>query len=148
MPQALRKTTCDIIRRKIINFLIPNLFMSKYFKKADLILLIIILALSVLGFIALRKSSSSSSMIEISVAGETIKTVSLAKDDKYDISTDYGYNIICVKSGQVWVEDANCPNKDCMGFGKISKEGQVILCLPHKLAVKITGNGGSDAISY
>ena len=123
--------------------------MSKYFKKADVILLVIILALSVLGFVVLRKNSSSSSKIEITVAGEIVKSVPLSANGTYNIESDYGYNIICVESGQVWVEDANCPNKDCERFGKISSEGQIILCLPHKLAVRIVGGeGGSDAISY
>lgn len=123
--------------------------MSKYFKKADVILLIAILALSVLGFFVLRKSSSSNSKIEITVSGEIVKTVPLSADGRYEIKTDYGYNNICVESGQVWVEDADCPNKDCMRFGKVSSEGQIILCLPHKLAVRIVGGeGGSDAISY
>ena len=123
--------------------------MSKYFKKADVILLVIILALSVLGFVVLRKNSSSSSKIEITVAGEIVKSVPLSASGTYNIESDYGYNIICVESGQVWVEDADCPNKDCEHFGKISSEGQIILCLPHKVAVRIVGGeGGSDAISY
>ena len=123
--------------------------MSKYFKKADVILLVIILALSVLGFVLLRKNSSDSSKVEITVSGQTVKSVPLSANGTYPIESDYGYNIICVESGQVWVEDADCPNKDCMRFGKVSSEGQVILCLPHKLAVRIVGSeGGSDAISY
>ena len=123
--------------------------MSKYFKKADVILLVIILALSVLGFVLLRKNSSDSSKVEITVSGQTVKSVPLSANGTYPIESDYGYNIICVESGQVWVEDTDCPNKDCMRFGKVSSEGQVILCLPHKLAVRIVGGeGGSDAISY
>ncbi len=123
--------------------------MQKYFRKADIILLIIILALSVLGFVVLRKNSSSSSIIEISVSGKTVKSIPLSSDGEYEIKTDYGYNIICVKSGQAWVEDSDCPNKDCQRFGKIDSEGQIILCLPHKLSVRIIGEkGGSDAISY
>jgi len=123
--------------------------LSKYFKKADLILLIIILALSVLGFILLRSPASEDAQIEVSIAGEVTNTYSLNKDAKYEIKSEYGYNTILVENGQVSVTDTDCPGKDCMNFGAISKEGQVILCLPHKLSVRIVGvKGGLDAISY
>lgn len=107
-----------------------------------------ILALSVLGFVVLRKNSSGSSFVKISVDGAVVETLPLNVDATYKVG-DSGYNIINIEDGRVWVSEANCPNKDCMHFGKISKEGQVILCLPHKLAVVITGGEAqSDAISY
>lgn len=122
---------------------------SKYFKKADLILLLIILALSAAGFGLLRSSASSSSIIEISVASEVVETHPLSEDGVYLIRTDYGYNIINASSGQVWVSKANCKGGDCMNFGKISREGELILCLPHKLSVRITGGEPEhDAIAY
>ncbi len=123
--------------------------MSKYFKKADLILFIIILALSVLGFILLRKPASDNAQIEISIGGEVTEVHNLDTDAEYIIETEHGYNTIQVKSGQVRVISADCPNKDCLNFGAISKEGQIILCLPHKLAVRIIGGEeGLDAVSY
>jgi len=123
--------------------------LGKYFKKADLILLIIILALSVLGFVLLRKPVSENALVEISVSGEPTQTYSLSTDAEYEIKTEYGYNIILVENGQVRVLDTDCPNKDCMNFGAISGEGQIILCLPHKLSVRIIGGEGDlDAVSY
>ena len=123
---------------------------KKYFKKADLILLAIILVLSILGFILLRKTANANSKVEVSVGGQIVKTISLNQDGEYRIESDYGYNIILVSGGQVCVKDTDCPNKDCMDFGSISREGEVILCLPHKLAVRIVGGkgDGADAISY
>lgn len=123
---------------------------SNFFKKADAILLAVILALSVLGFVVLRKTASADSVVEVTVAGSHYASYPLFKDGEYKIAADYGYNTIVIESGQVWVKEADCPNKDCMHFGKMNKEGQVILCLPHKLAVRIIGlgEGGSDAISY
>lgn len=122
--------------------------LKDFIKKADLILLAIILALSVLGFVVLRKNSNANSKVVISVGGETVKTVSLFEDAEIKIG-DSDYNVINIKGGKVWVSEANCPNGDCKRFGVISKEGQVILCLPHKLAVTISGGEAqSDAISY
>ncbi|MBQ5523338.1 MAG: NusG domain II-containing protein, partial [Oscillospiraceae bacterium] len=39
--------------------------------------------------------------------------------------------------GEAWISEANCPDKLCMGFGKISKNGEVIVCLPNRLIVVI-----------
>jgi len=123
--------------------------LSEFYKKADIYLLIAVLALSVLGFAVLRKSASASSEILVTVDGKDYGRYPLNKDGTYTISTDYGYNTIEVRGGQVWISDANCSGQDCMHFGKASREGQVILCLPHKLSVRITGvKGGTDAISY
>ena len=122
---------------------------KQFFKKADLILLVAILALSILGYIFLRKTATPDAQIEITVAGQEYASYPLNKDATYNIKTNYGYNIIVVNNGQVWVSEADCPNKDCMHFGKMTKEGQVILCLPHKLAVRIIGGKAEgDAISY
>lgn len=152
--------------------------MKDFIKRADLILLAIILALSVLGFVVLRRSSGENSVVVISVGGKTVASYSLNDDASLRVFDDgsvkdvsafakaisdtfeteammesealgAGYNDIEIKDGCVWVLEANCPNGDCKRFGKISKEGQVILCLPHKLAVTISGGEAqSDAISY
>lgn len=123
--------------------------LSKYFTKADLILLIAILALSVLGFVLLRQTAADNAYIEISIAGEVVETHSLNQDGEYEIKSDYGYNIIRAENGQVRMLEADCPNGDCKSFGAINKEGQIILCLPHKLSVRIVGGGeGLDAVSY
>lgn len=122
---------------------------SKYFKKADLLLLAAILLLSAAGFAVLRSSANENSMIEISIAGEIRERKPLSADSVYYIRSEYGYNIINVEGGQVWISEADCRGGDCVSFGKISSEGQIILCLPHKLAVRITGGETeNDAISY
>lgn len=121
-----------------------------YFKKADIFLFIAVLLIGLFGFVLLRHDAKDTATVQISSEGEIIKTVPLKTDGIYDITTEYGYNIIIVENGQVWVSEADCPGKDCMRFGKISRDGQVILCLPHRLVVSISNSaqGGPDAISY
>lgn len=38
---------------------------------------------------------------------------------------------------------ANCPDKVCVHTGFINKPGQSIVCLPHKINVKIVSNDTS-----
>jgi len=60
-----------------------------------------------------------------------------------EVSTDAGRNTIQVKNGEVQVSDADCPNHDCVNQGAISKAGQQIVCLPHKLTVDISSKDAS-----
>lgn len=44
---------------------------------------------------------------------------------------EYNYIIINKTERSVWVEEANCRNKTCMGFGKLKNNNQAISCSPH-----------------
>ncbi len=58
-----------------------------------------------------------------------------------------GYNIIRISSEGIDVVDANCPDKLCVNSPKIKIAGQSIVCIPHKLVVRIVGeNQGNDHV--
>ncbi len=59
-----------------------------------------------------------------------------------------GYNLLVIENGEAWLGEADCPNLLCVKTGKIRYAGQSIVCLPHKLAVRITGGAsGLDAVT-
>lgn len=62
---------------------------------------------------------------------------------------DGGMNRICIQAGKVWMESANCPDGLCMKQGSIEKNGQSIICLPHRLVIMIEGgtDAGVDAVA-
>ncbi len=63
------------------------------------------------------------------------------------ISTpDGGENRVWVQDDLVYMDSANCPDQTCVKQGAI-KDGTVpIVCLPHKVIVRIEGgDGGLDA---
>lgn len=65
-------------------------------------------------------------------------------EDQFTEYTDYGFNTISTENGYVWIDDADCDDKLCVLQGKISGSGQVIICLPHRLVVRIEGSGERD----
>ena len=65
-------------------------------------------------------------------------TMPLSQDDVLTVASSAGTNVIEVQAGKVRVSEADCPNQDCVEQGWISKAGQQIVCLPHKLVVNIT----------
>ena len=48
------------------------------------------------------------------------------------------------KNGQVWIDQADCPDKLCVKQGKISKNGQSIICLPHKLTILVQADSEQE----
>ena len=66
-----------------------------------------------------------------------------------DVKTEFGENKIKIDNKAVWVEDASCPDKLDVKMGKIEKAGQMIVCLPNRLMIKISGNNEKvDKVTY
>jgi len=123
--------------------------LRSYFRKADIILFAAALLIGIAGFFMLQKNTEAGTLVRIVSDGELQYELPLDSDGEYTVFSDHGYNIICIENGQVYMKDADCPNKDCMRYGRISNEGQMIICLPHRLVVSILSyEGDPDAISY
>ncbi|MER2183468.1 MAG: NusG domain II-containing protein, partial [Clostridia bacterium] len=54
-------------------------------------------------------------------------------------SLNGGTNTLVIENGEAWVSEANCPDKICMGMGKISKNGEFIACLPNQVIIVVEG---------
>ena len=61
------------------------------------------------------------------------------------IGEDDFENIIIIKDGKASMAKADCPDKICVNHAAISKKGETIVCLPHKVVVEVVdGNGIQD----
>lgn len=54
-----------------------------------------------------------------------------------------GSNTVVIENGTVYMKDADCPDKLCEKTGKIGKNGETIVCLPHRVVVEIQGGEGN-----
>ena len=54
-------------------------------------------------------------------------------------------NTLVINGGKASIVSADCPDKLCVHQQEISKAGESIICLPHKLVVRIEGTGEVDA---
>ena len=121
-----------------------------FFRKADIFLAVALLILGFGSLALLKSGQTDGSFVRVTVDGSTYGTYALSGERTVQIDTAYGSNTLRIEGGRVRMEAADCPNRDCVEKGAISKTGQVILCLPHKLSVTIVDEegGGPDAISY
>ena len=80
--------------------------------------------------------------------GQETARYALSEDRTVRIEGEGGYNLLVIEGGEVYLSEADCPTQLCMKTGKIRYAGQSIVCLPHKLAVRITGGAsGLDAVT-
>ncbi len=90
---------------------------------------------------------------EIVRDGEVVKRIDLSRVTEPETFTVEdgagGYNVVTVEPGRIRVEDANCPDRVCVHYGWLERSRIPILCVPHKLMIRIVGaDDDPDAVSY
>ncbi|MDO4556602.1 MAG: NusG domain II-containing protein [Lachnospiraceae bacterium] len=76
---------------------------------------------------------------------EEYASYDLSEDGEYSIETERGTNVLVIKDGEANMTEADCPDKLCVQQKAISKNGETIVCLPHKVVVEIK-NGEESQI--
>ena len=120
----------------------------KLFKKADLIVIALIIAAAGI-FMFLGSRNSSNPVAEISVDGKIIQTIDLESvKEKTEIKPDGDYNILIVaENGRIRFEHSDCEDKLCVASGNLEKSGDIAVCLPAKTVITVTGSE-LDAVVY
>ncbi len=112
-------------------------------RKGDIIVIIGLIILSFGLNFAIYKASSNykGDMLVVEQDGKVIKKLPMDEDIEYRV--DYGghYNIIVIKDGRAYVKEADCQDQICTHMHPIEKEGQTIICLPHRLYLELESHG-------
>ena len=112
----------------------------------DIILLAALLVIAALlwGVISVLKKSGEFAVVIVD--GVETARYSLASDVNEVIYSEGGHtNTLVIENGRARIVSADCPDRLCVKQRSISKAGETIICLPHKLVVKIEGKGDVDA---
>lgn len=123
------------------------------FGKKELILILAIAALALMfALVEHVRNSAPAAYVEISVVNTDSKrivldTFPLNEDREHNIRTTAGisgevegFNYLIIRDGNAWISEADCPNHDCVKKGKISQNGEMLVCIPHRLTVTIIGD--------
>lgn len=104
-----------------------------------LIIVLLLLAAVLMGYQYLFPAPKGQTA-HIFVDGKEAASFPLNKDLEYRVSgADGGTNLLIIQDGQIWCQEADCPDKNCVGQGKKQLSTDTIICKPHKMAVTITG---------
>ena len=97
----------------------------------------ILLLAALLLFALTRGTRESGAEAVVTVDGTEVGRYPLSKAGTFPLNG--GTNILVIENGEAWVTEANCPDKICMGMGKISRNGEFIACLPNRLLIVVEG---------
>ena len=113
--------------------------------KNDIIFIAAILAVVAIAAVALLLLRGEGSTVTVEVDRQIIGTYSLAIDRVVDIPTDDGeMNRLVIRDGKAFMESATCPDGVCVSHRPISREGETIVCLPHKVVVTVIGGNEKE----
>lgn len=115
-------------------------------KKMDIVIIAVLLILSFTPHLIFFKTSqkgSKNNYAIIQVDGKIHKKIDLSKvkkSEKVNLNLPNGKNTLLIKNNSIQMKSANCNDALCVKQGNISKVGQTIICLPHKLIIEIKGD--------
>lgn len=113
-------------------------------KKKDIIVVLAVIVLMAGAFLYNGIKDSNKNHVEIYVGDKLYGKYSLDKEQTFEIKLDDDeVNIVHIHDGGVEMKEANCPDQVCVKTHFIKKTGQSIVCLPHKVNIKIVGDGDS-----
>ncbi len=114
-------------------------------KKADLIIIVsVAVIVGVLSFFLYYVNSGSGNTVTVEKNGEIIQTLSLDEDFEKQYDFDGETNTLIIKDGKAMVTEANCPDGICANHKPISRAGESIICLPHKLVITVSNDKTED----
>ncbi len=84
-----------------------------------------------------KKAALDGERVVITVDGKQYGIYNLKENNEIEISSKYGYNKLIIKNGEAFMEQADCNDHYCETMGKIKRNGESIICLPHKVVIEI-----------
>ena len=106
------------------------------------IILIAVLALVLIALsVVLLTARSGGTRVQIIQDGTVLREIDLSRvKEPYSFTVeapDGGYNRVEVEPGRIRVVEADCPDGICISQGWLSDQTVPIVCLPHRLIIKI-----------
>lgn len=111
--------------------------------KKDILLITVIVMIALVVFLFIHFFiKKDGSMVVVKINGDINYKGSLYQSKELVVDGyQGGSNRIVIQDGFVYMADADCPDKLCEHMGKISKTGENIVCMPHRVVVEIVGDG-------
>lgn len=115
-------------------------------KKKDIVFGISVLASAAVMFLLMHlQGGAVGNRAVIMFNGEVYGTYDLNKNREISVDMESEHNLLCIHSGKIYMKSANCPDGYCVHQGSIGNDGEMIVCLPHKMVVKIESTAESDS---
>ena len=111
----------------------------KIITPGDKILTALILILGVSAWIGLNHYRQAGDTVTIEVNGKVVRQADLHTSQQITVTGSIGKTIIKIDRGTASVIHSDCSQKICVKTGKIHRIGEMIVCVPNKVVIKING---------
>ena len=109
------------------------------------------LALLCAGVMLLQSRTQTGHTAQILQDGKLLYEIDLDRvDAPYELvieAENGGSNTVRVEKGRIRVADADCPDRVCVDFGYLSNGPAPIVCAPHRLMIRLTGESTVDGVA-
>ena len=119
----------------------------KMVRAGDIVVFVVLGASALLMIWAGSGTPKTAADVEIVVSGEVAHRAPLGQNFRYVAHGPLGETTVLCQDGHVWVADSCCPNKLCVKTGKVRAMGQIIVCVPNEIVIRIAGAGAVDAVA-
>lgn len=92
-----------------------------------------------------RRAAPAESCVISSEAGRT--ELKLPADTTVECAGPVGKTLVRVAGRTAWVVESDCPEKRCVRQGRIGRAGQLVVCVPNRVVVRLVGRGELDGIT-
>ena len=113
-------------------------------RRMDFILITAVMIVSLISAVIVYLTHNKGDMAVIKVDGKVINELSLSENAAKTVEGyQGGSNVVSIIDGKAYVSEADCPDEICVKTGGISRAGETIVCLPHRVVVEIKSSDGS-----
>lgn len=112
-------------------------------KKREIIFVLCVFIAAVISYIMFNNGKKNSDTVIIYADGKKFCEKSLYTDCIIEVN---GTNSVEIKNGSVYMVSASCPDKLCIGQGRISDSSKKIICLPNRVIVEVTKKSDIDTV--
>jgi hypothetical protein len=109
-----------------------------------LILILVLIVCAAAAFALIRLGQKPGKIVRVTVNDSLFGEYPLNHDKEIIIEPGEnppGKNVLTIRDGQADMTQADCPDKICVNHKPISKAGETIVCLPHKVVVEVLADG-------
>jgi len=116
---------------------------------ADRVLFIVLLFLCITSVWAVKHLRPQGKEVIVEFQSNIVYQGSLFTNKHLEIKGQIGITTVEIENAEVWVSHSDCPHQICVKTGKIDQAGDIIVCIPNKIVVRVKKRGQStyDAIT-
>ncbi len=120
--------------------------------KTWIIILAGVFLLGLIGTLIVFFRPTENKIANLYVDGVCIRSIDLSsvtEPYEFTVETDHGSNTVRVEQGRIAVISADCADGTCIRTGWIGERANPIVCLPHRLVIRIESDvvGDVDAVA-